>query len=318
MGKNRKSSNGGSQPTTPSPDQINAWIETMFEEVPNLWEEQCEEFVDSVVNNGFQIESIQYGIIKIVSTDPNNNDVLRVSYDFLNRLSNNSARYSMSSIMDEYSALPDFLKNGNGNGGVINFTTQQSGGSWSPISNDVDIPASTLTQDSNHPYSLRSVLIHEMTHRADFEYSNRNEDWTVLPAWKSGNSSRAGSNLARLGQFRRVSTYETASAYSRSYKYTAAGNKVRSERKKLAYDTENLAETMMVMHQIHKFGDNAKVEDPRQNDRLIRITGKEWKKINPDLAEIGEKLYNAKNYDEFKSIMVYGETGHTVDMNTEN
>ena len=65
---------------------------------------------------------------------------------------------------------------------------------------------------------------------------------------------------------------------------------------------------MSVMHMKHNYGGNALVEDPRGINRDNRITVDRWVELNPGLNEIGEKLYNAKNYNEFKAVLIWGDS----------
>jgi hypothetical protein len=144
-----------------------------------------------------------------------------------------------------------------------------------------------------------------MTHRADFEFGTRRNDTSKIGGSPMDNNTKI---LSEQTVFEDISTREIASAYSRSYKYTRGTHKTKNKDKIINYTTENLAETMRVVHAIHKYGDNVKVESPKGINRNNKITAEEWKKTNPELYEIGEKLYNSKSYDEFKSILIGGES----------
>lgn len=306
--------NGGNTPPPISEEErqkLYKEIETKFQE-SEITKEGLHEFIDSIVDNGFHISGYPGGYrVLIESNDTANNDRIYVDRRFLAELEQSKDNgYTMSSIIDEYVKIPDALKNGThtprGPLDGIYFTAQgSSSGTYDQRDNEVRIPTSWLEHKVDDANGLGTTLIHELTHRADYEQSTRTDDFSLI-----GFNQQPGGKSKKLssGLFHDIGLKEQASAYSRSYKYTESGRKTTSDKKIIKYDSENLSETMSVMHMKHNYGGNALVEDPRGTNRDNRITVDRWVELNPGLNEIGEKLYNAKNYNEFKAVLIWGDS----------
>ena len=278
------------------------------EEQDAPYNQELKKFIDSIVDNDFKVIGYTDGgkTIIIESNNPNNNDRIYVDDNFLvniNSYDSGLNGYDMTSIITTYIQMPDYLKNGmnkgTGKDGIWFIQDGKTSGRYSHQTNQVIIPPSTLQNPSGDTFALDTVLFHELTHRADFEHGLRRRDYSLINLNQPGGKPKTLSS----GLFHDIGLKEQASAYSRSYKYTKTGLLTKKEQKILSYDTENLSETMVVMWIKHNHGGNALVEDPRGINGSNRITVDKWIKLNPDLNRIGEKLYNAKDYTEFKSIL---------------
>ena len=227
MGKSRQSGGGGQRRAT-TKDMYESSLKEHFGDV--LSDNEIQNFADSIIEHNFSISGFvsHDGSVEIVlkSNDPNNNDELHIEKGFLAKLSDSKFN-TMMSVLNEYEDIPEKKKNGKNSSnselnGQILFTSRRGkGGLYTGgLLNGIIIPASTLKYKRGSDFSLSTTLIHEMTHRADFEGGVRYKDASLI-----GGSKIEGSKLglSYLTKFSEISSHEVASAYSRQYKYTKTG-----------------------------------------------------------------------------------------------
>lgn len=289
MGKNRKTSNAGTN-NTPSNNENKEYKETyntiLSDPNNKLNNNELTYLLDNMLGDGMKFEKVtKNGYIMFREyIDGEKGAFVAMNPDSLRDLMEQKAGFGLSELMKAYYEVPEY-KRAIVNGVIFgDAKLKHKGGMYNPMLNRISITPKELSEPSRtKANSIEATLEHEFAHALDTEIGTVEYASTVTPGF--------------------VDLLKTNKASTYSESYSDPDTRV----------CESLAEAVAVTRMADKYGGNkAYILDPdipfeQHKKQPVELTYDDWYSKNKGLGDFARKLVDCKSVSEcFEVYIEYG------------